>query len=119
MDELIRPPASGTAPDREVTEHIDPLLSRRIETRPWELRSAQYRAWALAEMAFGGRVNASLVGRPGYPTFRGILYMTIPFRDLDDHETRQSIFLRWAGADPVLGRIPLVFVFEPAPLSVP
>lgn len=117
MDELFNPPAGGPGPEPEAREHVDPFLARRIETRPWELRSAQYRAWSLAEGAFGAGVAVSLVGRPGYPSFRGLLYLSVPFREIADHNLRQSLFLSWAGDDPVLSRVPLVFVFEPRPVA--
>jgi hypothetical protein len=116
MDELLRSPRGGPDPDPQATEHVDPFLARRVETRPWELRSAQWRAWALAERAFEAGVTTSLVGRPGYPSFRGLLHLQVPFHDLADHDARQSLFLSWAGRDPVLSRVPLVFVFEPKPV---
>ena len=119
MDEIFNPTAGGHGPDPEAREHVDPFFARRVETRPWELRSAQFRAWSLAEGAFGGGVVVSMVGRPGYPDFRGLLYLAIPFRDLADHNARQSLFLSWAGEDPVLSRVPMVFVFEPQPVLSP
>jgi hypothetical protein len=119
MDELLRPHAGGQPNDPETSESVDPFLARQVERKPWELRAAQWRARLLAEMAFGGEVEVSLVGRPGFPTFRGLLYVSVPFLDLLDHNQRQSLFLGWAGEDPVLRRVPLVFVFEPKPLMVP
>ena len=119
MDEIFQPPDGGAGQGPEATEHIDPLLAQRVETRPWELRTAQYRAWTLAQLAFGRDVEVSLVGRPGYPWFRGLLYLSVPFMDLSDHNSRQSLFLSWAGQDPVLSRVPLVFVFEPNPTCLP
>jgi hypothetical protein len=118
MDEIFNPPDVGFGPGSETTEHVDPFLARRVERHPWELRTAEYRAWGLAQLAFGRDVRVSLAGRPGYPNFRGLLYLSVPFRDLPDHNARQSLFLSWAGADPVLSRVPLVFVFEPDPVVV-
>jgi len=117
MDELFNPLKGGLPTEPDATEHLDPFLARRVEQRPWEVRSAQYRAWSFAEMAFGSGVRASLAGRPGYPSFRGILHLTVPFRDLADHEARESLFLTWAREDPVLSMVPLVYVFEPEPVS--
>jgi hypothetical protein len=119
MDEILNPRPGGGSREREATEHLDPFLDRRVETRPWELRSAQWRAWVLAEYAFGDGVEVALAGRPGYESFRGLLYLTVPFRDLADHETRQGLFLDWAGRDPVLGEVPLIFVFQPSPVPTP
>ncbi len=118
MDEIFTPRAGPPGPDPGAQEHVDPFIARRVETRPWELRSAQWRAWFLAEGVFGSGVTVALVGRPGYPSFRGLLYLAVPFKDLTDHTKRQSLFLSWAGEDPVLSRVPLVFVFEPKPVSV-
>jgi hypothetical protein len=98
---------------------LDPILQRRLERSPWEVRSAQWRAWALAEAAFGGRVRTHLAGKAGYASFRGLLTVVVPFRDLDDHRYRESLFLAWVSRDPVLARVPLVFVFEPDPVTVP
>ena len=119
MDEVFHPFAGGSLPDPEFPEHIDPFLARRAEARPWELRSAQWRAWSLAEIAFGRGVEVALAARPGHESFRGLLYLSVPFRDLRDHKRRESLFLSWAGQDPVLTRVPLVFVFEPSPVPVP
>jgi len=119
MDELLNPARGGHPTDPETRESIDPFLARRVETKPWELRAAQWRAWTLAETAFGKGVVVSLVGRPGFPTFRGLLYLSVPFLDLGDHDRRQSLFLSWAREDPVLRRVPMVFVFEPNPLTIP
>ena len=119
MDEILQPRNGGSFGDSEAMEHVDPFLARRVETRPWELRSARWRAWSLAEMVFGNEVTVSLVGRPGHQDFRGLLYLSVPFRDLPDHKNRESIFLTWAGLDPILTRVPLVFVFEPNPMLVP
>jgi len=119
VDEFFARYAGGSSREPSPTEHVDPFLDRRLETRPWELRSAQWRAWLLAEHAFGPDVEVSLVGRPGYPGFRGLLHFTVPFFDLDDHRSRESRFLHWAWEDPVLKRVPLVFVFEPNPVGAP
>jgi len=119
MDEIFRPSPGGGPVEPETTEHLDPFLARRLEVRPWELRAAQWRAWFLAEHAFGTPVRVSLVGRPGYPGFRGFLHLTVPFRSLEDHRARESVFLAWAGEDPALARVPLLFVFDPSPVPAP
>ena len=63
MDELLRSPWGGTDPDPEATEHVDPFLARRVETRPWELRSAQWRAWELAESGIASRCQVPITAR--------------------------------------------------------
>jgi len=114
------PEPHGRGPlEPETTERLDPFLQKLVEKRPWELHSGRWRAWTLAEMAFGSGVSVSLAGRLGYAGFRGLLHLSIPFRTLEDHSRRESLFLSWAGEDPILSRLPLVFVFEPNPVEVP
>ena len=117
MDEFWRPPPGNPVQGGEHVEHLDPLLERRLEQRPWEIRAAQWRARALAEIAFGEGVVVSLSGRIGYQAFRGLLTLSVPFRGLRDHREREAMFLTWARQDEALSRVPLVFVFEPAPVS--
>ena len=119
MDELLSPRARQGDSEPQGMVHLDPLLERRLARDPWKVRSARWRAWALAEMAFGKGVRASLSGQSGYDVFRGILSLTVPFRNLDDHRFREEIFLAWAGEDPVLSNVPLVFVFQPHPVPAP
>jgi hypothetical protein len=119
MDELLRRRPGGESGGPEPQEHLDPLLERREDRRPWELRAAQWRAWVLAEAAFGSRVRVSLAGRRGAMGFRGHLTLDVPFHDLGEHRRRESLFLAWAGRDPVLARVPLLFVFQPSPAPLP
>lgn len=119
MAELFSPSsAGGSWEGPEATEHLDPTLDRRTSHRRWEVRSAQWRAWLLAEAAFGAPVRVTLAGGGEYQSLRGLLTLTVPFRDLADHHRRESLFLAWAGQDPVLFRVPLVFVFEAVPVGV-
>jgi hypothetical protein len=119
LDELVpRRPWADDDP-KETTVHLDPLLSRRLEGRRWELRAAQWRAWELAEAVFGSRVRLGLKKGNGPGTFRGLITLFVPFRSLEDHRGREELFLSWAGADPVLARVPFIYVFEPVPEAVP
>ena len=116
-DLLPRPP--GTLEGSEDIVTLDPLLEKRLERYPWRVRSAQWRAWALAEAAFGEGVKTCLAGRGGYVGFRGLLTVSVPFRGMEDHRRRESLFLSWAGRDPVLRAVPFVFIFHPEPVAVP
>ena len=119
LDELFRPGgASGSPKKEEEMVVIDPLLERRLEKHPWRVRSAQWRAWTLAEAAFGEGVTAHLAGKGGFDVFRGLLTLRVPFRSLQDHRHREALFLSWAEADPILARVPFIFVFQPDPVSV-
>ncbi len=112
---LPRPPVDPG--DREDTVQLDPLLEQRWERHAWKVRSAQWRAMALAEEAFGAGVSATLTGRGGYDGFRGLLTLSVPFRNMEDHRYRESLFLSWAAQDLVLTRVPLVFLFHPEPVG--
>lgn len=115
MDDLFRPGHQGMDGEKEGMVHLDPLLSRRLETRPWEVWTAHWRAWDLAEMVFGEGVRAELTGHGGFHPFRGILSLTVPFKEMEDHRRRERIFLSWSMADPLLSRVPFVFIFQPEP----
>lgn len=113
MSELFprRPPADAT--EAEPLETVDPRRER--ERQRWELPTARWRARELAEAVFGGEVRVTPSGGSAL-SFRGLLTMEVPFRDLDDHRAREGIFVACAGRDPVLSRVPVVFVFEPRPV---
>ena len=113
-------PGPPRLPDgHEEIVRLDPLVERQLERSPWRVRSAQWRAWALAEAAFGVGVRTHLTGMRAQGSFRGLLTVTVPFRALEDHRDRESLFLAWAALDPVLSRVPFVFIFDPDPVSVP
>ena len=119
MHEFWPKKPGGPVHGQDSIEHLDPLLERRMERRPWEVRAAQWRAWALAEIAFGEGVRVSWTGRVGYQNLRGLLTLSVPFQSLSDHRARESLFLGWAREDEVLAWVPLVFVFEPVPVPAP
>lgn len=118
-DDLFFPRPASLPEDPEGIVHIDPLLERRLARNPWVVRSAQWRAWALAEAAFGEGVLTHLAGVGGYRPFQGLLTISVPFRTLQDHARRESLFLSWVSRDPILARVPFVFVFDPDPVEVP
>ena len=118
-DDSFFPRAPSHSPeDPEGIVNIDPLLERRLERNPWRTRSAQWRAWALAEAAFGAGVRTHLSGQGRHTVFRGILTMTVPFQTFEDHQRRETLFLAWASRDPILRHIPFVFIFHPDPVGV-
>lgn len=91
----------------------------RRETIPsrdrWERRAGQWRAVELARAVFGDEARGRLEGFPPRGGFRGLLELEVPFASLDEHRELEGIFLRLAGEDPVLERVPLVFAFVPVP----
>jgi len=80
----------------------------------WEVRAAQFRALELAREAFGHTARGSLMALRHRGDIRGLLCLDVPFDDLDAHRRRESTFLALAAADPLLSRIPLVYVMGAA-----
>jgi hypothetical protein len=97
----------------EKTVHVDPTLGIEEVRLRWEARSAQWRARELAERVFGGEVATRLVGLTTRSTFRGMLHLQVPFTHLERHRALEACFLAVAARDPVLARVPLVFVLGP------
>lgn len=90
------------------------LPSDRAEVlRRWEVRAAQWRAMALAELAFGGPVEVRLLGAGQAAGFRGLLELVVPFEDLQTHRGAEQRFLAFARVDEILGRLPFVVTFTP------
>jgi hypothetical protein len=118
LDDLFRPGTPDSPGKDEEMVALDPLLERRLDRQPWRIRSAQWRAWTLAEAAFGEGVTTHLAGKAGFDVFRGLLTLRVPFRDLQDHRHRETLFLSWAERDPILTRIPFIFIFQPDPVTV-
>jgi len=119
-----RPDEAGV--DAERTTLFLPQRSRSEQRRAWRVRAAEYRARALAELVFGGDVPTRLTGGPAGPMrggpdetggFQGMVSLDVPFVDLDVHRRRERLFRASAARDPVLSRVPLVFVFRPRPVS--
>ena len=106
--------------DPEHTTFVDPTRELEVVRRRWEVRSAEWRAVALAEAVFGRPVRASVRGGDpaGRGFFRGLLRLEVPFRELELHRWREEVFRACAARDPVLTRVPLVYVFVPEPEPV-
>jgi hypothetical protein len=115
MSELLPGRVRWASADPPGTVHVEPTLGERTAEERWEARAAQWRAMELAEDVFGGEVAARLTGRIGGHPFRGLLHLDVPFGDLAQHRLREAAFLAAAAHDPVLERVPFVFVFTPVP----
>jgi hypothetical protein len=100
------------APDRPHGVLEDQTLEERREHRV-EAGAARWRAGALAEAIFGGRVVPRLRSARTAAGFRALVELEVPFRDLSSHRAAEERFLRAAYVDEVLGGIPVVFVFTP------
>jgi hypothetical protein len=44
---------------------------------------------------------------------RGLLHFEVPFSDVDAHRAGEERFMPAVDVDPLLSRVPLVFVFAP------
>ncbi|NIR81300.1 MAG: hypothetical protein GWO00_24005, partial [Gemmatimonadetes bacterium] len=96
----------------EPTTLFDPRRHEAWQGQRWELRAAQWRALALAERIFGAGVRASLSGSALEGAFRALLHLQVPFDSIEGHRDREARFAVAAGLDPVLARVPLIFVFS-------
>lgn len=109
---LPRDPGGQDAPEAPQTS-LRQVLTEEERLARWEVRAAQYRAHELALEAFGGPVRTHLMGMRTRGAMRGLLEMGVPFRDLPGHLAREARFLAAVGADPLLSRVPLVYVLGP------
>lgn len=118
MSELFPVPGNHPFSEPAVVTRQHLRLDREEARSRWRARAAEWRALELARALFGpeASVRLSLCG-PGRP-FRGLLHLEVPFRSLADHRIRESVFLACAGEDPVVARVPFVFIFEPRTVLV-
>lgn len=102
--------------DEEHTVHLEPDRELDAVRRRWEVRTARWRAHALAESIFGEEVSVRLQGarHSGRCHFRGIVHLEVPFRDIEIHRWRERLFRACASRDPVLERVPVIYCFSPA-----
>jgi hypothetical protein len=89
-------------------EHIEVSREHRSEAS-----AARWRAGALAEAIFGGRVVPRLRNARSMAGFRAMVELEVPFTELDAHREAEARFLEAARRDELLCRVPLVFVFTP------
>jgi hypothetical protein len=110
---LLPPTPSGRDAPETPESSLQQVLTEEERVARWEVRAAQYRAHELALEAFGGPVRTHLMGMRTRGSMRGLLEMGVPFEDLPGHRAREARFLAAVGADPLLSRVPLVFVLGP------
>ena len=117
---------SAFLPDRSLGpdgERAHPELIDRDDSvdavrRSWEVRAGQWQARHLAEVVFGGRVECTLSGATNGRGWRGLLWIDVPFEDLDRHRALEARFLAAVARDPVLEQVPFVYVIGPSVASV-
>jgi hypothetical protein len=116
----ILPTGPGNlAREPEATSIQDPRRETEQQRFRWEIRAAQWRALEIARAIWGESVSASLSGYGSRGAFRGLLHLEVPLAggsrfDLELHREREDAFTRAAGRDPVLERIPLVYLLDVA-----
>jgi hypothetical protein len=99
--------------DRPNPEQLDRALTVEERQQRWEVRAAQWRAHELATETFGPGVALSLIGLRHHGRLRGLLRLDVPFRDLDAHAEGEARFLAAVHQDPILTRVPLLYVVGP------
>ena len=115
MKELFPGDAGAVQPpEPQRTVYVDPTLEDETLRWRWETRAAQWRARELAEHVFGGEVTARLSGRITRAPFCGLLHLDVPFEDLASHKALEAVFLASASRDPILARVPFVYILGPA-----
>jgi hypothetical protein len=93
--------------------HLLGLLTEAERIGRWEVRAAQWRALELARSAFGAEARGSMMGLRHRGPMRGLMRLDVPFEDLDEHRRREAHFLGLVHTDPLLARVPLVYVVGP------
>ncbi|MFQ5536891.1 MAG: hypothetical protein ACE5GJ_05505 [Gemmatimonadota bacterium] len=106
-----RPPERGVVQPEPTGIRLD--VSQDETRRRWAVRAAQWRAVELARDVFQGPVEARLISLHARGKLQGLLDLTVPWKGLEDHETRTERFLALAGADPLLAGVPLLFAVGP------
>ena len=108
----LRPDGGGERsdrPDAPLQEH----LSEEERLGRIEVRAAQWKALELARAVFGENVGMAMIGLRHRGPLRGLLRLDVPFDSLERHRERQDVFLSLVGQDPLLARVPLVYVVGP------
>lgn len=114
MTAFLPEPAFWREDDKPYPSLIEQSLVREDRLLRWEVRAAQWRAHELALAAFGPGVRMSMTGIRQRGRLRGLLRLDVPFVDLGSHQDRESRFMASVQADPLLARVPLVYVVGPA-----
>jgi hypothetical protein len=108
----LRPEGGGERSDRPDAP-LQERLSEEERLGRIEVRAAQWKALELARAVFGKEVGVAMIGlRPRGP-LRGLLRLDVPFDSLERHREREGVFLSLVGQDPLLARVPLVYVVGP------
>lgn len=109
----LLPPRPWGGSERSDRPHTTIQVRRSEEERRFrlEVQAARWRALELARANFGEEARGSLMGvRRGAP-WCGLLHLAVPFEGAERQRSREARFIAMASADPLLARVPLLFVF--------
>lgn len=109
----IRPGGGGDRSDRP-EPHLQGPLTQAERIGRWEVRAAQWRAVELAREVFGAEVRGSMIGVRSRGPLRGLMRLDVPFDELVRHRVREARFMAMATVDPLLAKVPLLYVMGPA-----
>lgn len=114
MSGLIpRRPGDAGSPSAAPEPRLQSAPTEAERRARWEARAAQWRALEMAEAAFGPGVRGALLGARALGPIRGLVRLDVPFRSLEEHRAREEHFLGMVGSDPLMHRVPLLFVLGP------
>ena len=113
MTAFLPEAASWREDDQPYPALLERSLLREDQLLRWEVRAAQWRAHELAVAAFGPGIQMSLTGLRQHGELRGLLRLDVPFQDLHGHLEREARFMASVNADPLLTRVPLIYVVGP------
>ncbi len=109
----LRPGGGGDRSDRPEPHLLQGVLTEAERLGRWEVRAAQWRALELARSVFGADSRGAVIGLRHRGPLRGLMLVDVPFEDLDRHRMLEARFLSMVGADPLLSRVPLLYVVGP------
>lgn len=112
MSGLLPARAGGRDPERDHPAQLERALTPSEVSARWEVRAAAWRARELAESVFG-EVESALYGLRVNGPIRGLVRLDVRFVELDAHLDREDRFRALVALDPILSRVPLVYVVGP------
>jgi hypothetical protein len=115
MSSLIpmRPGGGGDRSDRPAPHLLQGVRSEAERLGRWEVRAAQWRALELARSVFGAEARGGMIGLRHHGPLRGLMLLDVPFDGIERHRALEARFLAMAASDPLLCRVPLVYVVGP------
>jgi hypothetical protein len=108
----LLPPTAGNPDDEREAATLVLDIREEADRIAWA-QAARWRAGALAETIFGGRVVPRLRSARGGAGFTSLVELEVPFVELERHRELEERFVRAAGMDEVLSLVPALYLFTP------